>query len=136
MSAHTPEPWLVCYDGRIDSHDGELVCAFSWSSYKEFTEEGANATRIVACVNACAGMSDPAAQIQGLYVARETLATVAAEREALRAERDALREALQAMVCMSDKGSQPRKFDEALSWRENDLKARALADAALARSQS
>lgn len=43
----------------------------------------------------------------------------------------ALYEALKAVVIMASKG-QPRKLDEALTWRENDEKARAMADAALA----
>ena len=39
--------------------------------------------------------------------------------------------ALEALLLVSDRGPQPRKFDEALTWRENDTKARELADAAL-----
>ena len=43
-----------------------------------------------------------------------------------------MREALHAMLIMSDRGPQPSKFDEALSWRENDIRARELAHQALA----
>ena len=46
--------------------------------------------------------------------------------------RAGLVEALEAVICMSDAGPTPRKFDEALSWRATDLKARSMADAALA----
>ena len=46
---------------------------------------------------------------------------------------DELVRALRAMVCMSDRGPQPKKLDAALTWRENDDKARAMADAALAK---
>lgn len=61
-----------------------------------------------------------------LYTDHLAALAAATERE------KALVEALEAMVIMSDAGEQPRKFDEALSWRDNDLKARRLADAALA----
>ena len=43
--------------------------------------------------------------------------------------------ALEALLIMSDSGPQPRKFDEALSWRANDERARAMAIAALARAR-
>lgn len=39
-----------------------------------------------------------------------------------------LDEALKAMVIIMDRGQQPQKLDEALSWRECDEKARAMAD--------
>lgn len=42
-----------------------------------------------------------------------------------------LEEALRAVLVMWDRGPCPRKLDEALSWRENDERARAMADAAL-----
>lgn len=43
--------------------------------------------------------------------------------------------ALEALLLMSDRGPQPRKFDEALSWRENDERAKAMAIAALAKAR-
>lgn len=42
-----------------------------------------------------------------------------------------LLEALVALLTMSDRGPQPRKLDEALSWRDNDDRARALTLAAI-----
>lgn len=44
-------------------------------------------------------------------------------------------EALEAMVVVMDRGGQPRKLDEALTWRQNDEKARAMAAAALAKAK-
>lgn len=79
---HTPEPWetrkcLTADHQRVASFDlvipptvnsvGAEVIASVWG-------EEANAARIVACVNACAGIADPTA---------------------LRAQRDALLEALE-----------------------------------------
>ena len=55
-----------------------------------------------------------------------------AELKMLREQRDRLVEALRAVLVMADRGPQPMKLDEALTWRENDRKAHALARAALA----
>lgn len=45
-----------------------------------------------------------------------------------------LYEALKAMVVMMDY-DKPRKLDDALTWRSNDEKARAMADAAIAKAE-
>ena len=61
------------------------------------------------------------------------------EARALLAHLDAaadLLEALKAMRTMMDRGPQPRKFDEALTWRQNDERAREMADAAIARAEA
>ena len=97
--AHTPEPWHVSHDlgegisiaHEIAPHCGKLIPlaeAKFWLSAKEPDAREtahANAHRIVACVNACAGMADPAAEIAALRVALEiaatTLETVWKERD-------------------------------------------------------
>jgi len=38
-----------------------------------------------------------------------------------------LLDACRALLCMLDRGCEPRKIDEALTWRENDEKARKMA---------
>lgn len=43
-------------------------------------------------------------------------------------------EALKALLVVMDSGAQPRKLDEALTWRQNDEKARAMAIAALSKA--
>ena len=63
---HTPEPWRVKFaHGTSDVYDkeGELI-ALVYPT--EGPENAANAARIVACVNACKGMADPAAEIAAL----------------------------------------------------------------------
>jgi hypothetical protein len=35
---HAPAPWALCYDGQIDSADGQLVVALPFESYREFKE--------------------------------------------------------------------------------------------------
>jgi len=84
-SKHTPEPWIVNEadnGGEVANifsdnpeHDGAYVCAV-WSDesatgndgadeetpqYVTDAEAAANAERIVACVNGCAGIADPSA---------------------------------------------------------------------------
>lgn len=70
---HTPEPWSadrVTEIGPIGisagpTHIGEII------GTGDAAEDAANAARIVACVNACAGISDPAATLRS---AREAIA--------------------------------------------------------------
>lgn len=80
---HSPEPWaLNPYDGGAPeiygfSHRGQTraIARVLYHNGSEDPEVRANAHRIVACVNALAGIEDPAAAI-------------AAAREALEACRD------------------------------------------------
>jgi len=91
MSKHTPEPWYayqrehpvgysfgICNSrpcGTLVDEDGSLHTDFpDWNPgtselvARTYDSENAhaNANRIVACVNACAGMDDPAAEISRL----------------------------------------------------------------------
>ena len=66
MSKHTPEPWEV-----ERSVDYGLVAQAVNPSPNDSDIDGNreahyNAARIVACVNACAGIDDPAAEIAAL----------------------------------------------------------------------
>lgn len=73
---HTPEPWKVDDSefpaiGNVVDCDNEQVCQTSerkgyTAPLSQLEIRKANAARIVACVNACAGMEDPAAEIQAL----------------------------------------------------------------------
>ena len=81
MKAHLPEPWVIEThesDEGVDalyivSHpmpeyeNGDLrpVCLLTTEANRDELDD-ANAARIVACVNACAGMEDPAAEIARL----------------------------------------------------------------------
>lgn len=72
MSAHSPGPWHLnagrCGDDQCDGYtvrdaDGEFVTHLDGSRYHDERadpEADANAARIVACVNACEGVADPA----------------------------------------------------------------------------
>lgn len=74
MGKHTPEPWVI--DEREDlstnfySDDamGTIIggCLAYNFAPRSIGERKANAIRIVACVNACAGMDDPVEVIKGL----------------------------------------------------------------------
>jgi hypothetical protein len=68
MKNHTPEPWVV--RDIVDVYHGDKLVAWSVSQADEFTDDIikiqlANAARIVACVNACAGIPN-AALSQGI----------------------------------------------------------------------
>jgi len=36
---HTKGPWVVCYDGNIDSESGRSICALGFSTYKEYNDQ-------------------------------------------------------------------------------------------------
>lgn len=67
MSKHTPEPWYVEANfivgvlGDIDTR------------VNVYDHDPGNRDRIVACVNACAGMADPASEIAALKAQRDEL---------------------------------------------------------------
>jgi hypothetical protein len=75
MSKHTPEPWEVwkhetilpsgskvrsiSVDQKIAEGKSDIAKCWYNSNGLSLEESAANATRIVACVNACAGIDDP-----------------------------------------------------------------------------
>ena len=77
MSNHTPEP---SYWHENDSYceinserDGQIGDSCASSCLGDIDLGIANAARIVTCVNACAGMEDPAAEIDELKRQRDEL---------------------------------------------------------------
>jgi hypothetical protein len=72
MSKHTPEPWVADHydegDWSIGTCEMDRTIAENAPCIPRLptSESAANARRIVACVNACAGMDDPAAGIARL----------------------------------------------------------------------
>lgn len=76
---HTPEPW--CTNGREIGDSPMMYTKISNSiSGNSYEQAEANAARIVACVNACGGMEDPAREIAELRQAVEYWKTRAAEK--------------------------------------------------------
>ena len=77
MSNHTPEPWYWHENGsycEINSErDGQIGDSCASSCLGDIDLGRANACRIVACVNACEGMEDPAAEIAELKRQRDEL---------------------------------------------------------------
>lgn len=58
---HTPEPWFVEFENHVYTADLQVFVALTWGSSKlDEPTIRANAHRIVACVNACEGIEDPA----------------------------------------------------------------------------
>ena len=71
---HAPELWSISHrpDGSLEIQEasGQPICVMSWN-HSGLHE--ANATRIVATVNACAGMEDPTAEIAAMRWALERI---------------------------------------------------------------
>jgi hypothetical protein len=69
-TTHTPEPWRVeakYTNGLLitDQYEDTNICSTgAFHGYSSIQQ--ANAYRIVACVNACAGMENPSAEIERL----------------------------------------------------------------------
>lgn len=86
MSEHTKEPWVQgdCSRNMIYAWKGQVL-VFTDDGYRiivscnqNYPEEAeANARRIVACVNACTDMKDPAADIDTIKAQRDELLAAA-----------------------------------------------------------
>ncbi len=90
MSEYTPEPWELGEVGDKIRHlcpakDGTSILTVAleydnddWEpTYFGAVYRREDARRIVACVNACAGMDDPVAEIAKLRAEREELKEIA-----------------------------------------------------------
>jgi len=106
MSEHTKEPWNVCENVHIASEDGNGY----WISICTDVNTPANARRIVACVNACAGMdTDSLESIAGRIAAKSVLqmhANYIANKSKvilLERQRDELLEAMEEVIRISDR---------------------------------
>jgi hypothetical protein len=64
-TTHTSEPWHVCINVN-DRTTFAIDCSNARSAYIADDLREEDAARIVACVNACVGMEDPAAEIERL----------------------------------------------------------------------
>ena len=107
--AHTPEPWHHSADlphhgcRLIHAADGYLVADAGRITKRTGDEMDSNAARIVQCVNAYEGMTDPAVEIAALRAAQDEalglrIALVDAQKRiaSLRAERTAYQTAARA----------------------------------------
>lgn len=122
-AAHTPGPWscsewdttgpsaAAAFVGEAEMNDyGHAHCrvaqaqgagqnAVAVAVGDSQIEADANAARIVACVNACEGLDDPARSITEMrMVADEAYVGIAHDLESLRAQRDELAAALDEYV--------------------------------------
>lgn len=126
---HSPTPWRLSVttmfgttnaDGSFGAVIGQTHYAHGEVSYAAARE---NAERIVACVNACDGidsedlsrMSLKGLQTRCLDLGRANVSLTASLGEA-RAERDALRAALVAMVALAQDGMCPHEDGPELQY--------------------
>jgi septal ring factor EnvC (AmiA/AmiB activator) len=103
---HTLEPWVANED-KIEAaqlYTSVAKCYSSPSVCQSHESAKANAARIVACVNACAGMIDPVAHIErlkGLYddlhAVQDHSREVANERDELRARNENQRHMIEGL---------------------------------------
>lgn len=165
MSKHSKEPWRVGTvekwhifvphpEGPAGPACGERVL-LRFNEHFPYEED---ARRIVACVNACAGIPTDELEQQAparfdcdcgakgiacvhlaVWLKQRADARQAPAQYVPRSQLDeattanaVLVDALQALLAMSDRGPCPKKLDEALTWRQNDELAHSKALAALA----
>jgi hypothetical protein len=111
-TTHTPEPWRV-YAWRngstfaIEYIQPSGISAFICQVNGSNGQSEANASRIVACVNACAGIHDPQELIIGADFALK-------ENRELKAQRDTLLEAIKSHLDLYNAGllTNPQKLEE------------------------
>lgn len=82
---HTAGTWLL--RSSVDTNETLVwndnrcpIAKIPWDGFTENNETEANAARIVACVNACAGLADPAADLATLREALRVIAEMADEQ--------------------------------------------------------
>lgn len=98
MIEHTKEPWSVGSQGLVQTMDGELLVGGGMDLAKR------NARRIVACVNACAGISTETLEaFDRIHSKGMTyLVSLAGESDRLTTQRDQLLEGLRAAMRFID----------------------------------
>lgn len=105
MSKHTPGPWYLKHSGTVASREsGDVIATTGYNVVVGSTEDEDNAVRIVACVNACAGIeNDALAEFPGGTVAGllELSSRAIGAHKAMREQRDEL---LEALRCICDSG--------------------------------
>lgn len=138
MNTHTPEPWAY-ENGYIIQQDGGeygYQIAHVKHPYSDFPDDEieANAARIVACVNACAGMGDPEATINGMRYELDRFRTGISDAEnreilELKADRDelllALFDALKSTYYYSDETQRTidkfeAEYDQIIKLKANE----------------
>lgn len=89
MSTHTKEPWLAQFGEVVSVLDENgvriaILTSFTRKGLRDGDEVEANAHRIVACVNAMAGVEDPYSHMRKIGSAQEAATALHAQMERLR----------------------------------------------------
>jgi hypothetical protein len=107
---HTPEPWELKQQYSADSNGSCIYKITKQGDYWPIIPEcstGENFARIVACVNACAGMDDPELVIRwmkSIPVGKDygpDLISLLKEMEKLKAQRDELLKSLELFTLLN-----------------------------------
>jgi hypothetical protein len=92
---HTPEPWRrTPFRLYVEDARGRRLAIVQIGGSETVHEDHANAARIVACVNYCAGMTDDQLTCDSALIVREELDRVVAQRDRLLAAAEKMAAAL------------------------------------------
>lgn len=110
MTQHTQEPWHI-FEGTVQSDTNWTIC----DARTKLKNADANARRIVACVNACAGI--PTERLEScrvvlMSVDAEKLTEIAKQRDALQDKIDDLLDSVEYMRDTFNRSAQ-HALDEA-----------------------
>ncbi len=127
MSKHTPEPWQVHHDASGGVFVSSEKTSFHIAEIGSDDDEAVipDALRIVACVNACAGL--PQESLDGGWSA----AGISAYAKDIERQRDELLAALELMVAIHDEpsgfsGKYGKTLDDAIQAQEEKIDERLL----------
>lgn len=112
---HTPEPWRFkefpsndqCFiqadrNKATDPYDIEVMGDDTNEKYYPYEQKKSDALRIVSCINACAGMEDPAKEIEELKeqvkMFQHAFNVTEREKQAVTKQRDELKKVLEYVM--------------------------------------
>lgn len=112
---HTPEPWKTVFRGDEGGLDIDAFVSNGWGDYVTLALNvgEANARRIVACVNACAGV--PTERLESDKYVHPKLLQV--QVDALRNQRDELLSALERIAA----GPGDNRLLTAIQWAKEAI---------------
>jgi hypothetical protein len=126
-TTHTPEPWFeqVKVIEGLENQEAYREVYAGNGFYDDITKQGFSLTgymspndaaRIVACVNACAGLTNEEVVKIGKYLGKEgrTYYTLVADMREAQAQRDTLLEAIKSHLDLYNAGllTDPQKLEE------------------------
>lgn len=124
MSGYTQEPWLQShrlkpgdggmYDTEVYDAAGKTIAVCAWYQVPHVggigTSRGENARRIVACVNACAGISTEDLEESAMSILQHMEDQYGERLESLKQQHNELLAALKAVLKVSDETGEDDEY--------------------------